>query len=290
MTVSDRFNTFLWNIKLSDAQASDGATKHGGVRDCLNQNYYGYTSTSGNSFLVGSWGKSSEVRPPRDIDVMFVLPDSVYARFQQRPGNKQSQLLQEVKNVLSRWYSSTTMRADGQVVMVGFTTYAVEVVPAFVLTTGQYWICDTNGGGRYKTTDPRAEIANVSNSNAKTKNNTRDLIRMMKAWQSYCSVPIKSFWFELLAIDFLSTWQYSGNSATYYDWMTRDFFRYLIGRAFSTVYAPGTWEAMSIGDAWKSRAETAYSRAVKACEYESGYPYLAGAEWQRIFGTDIPTG
>ena len=33
--------------------------------------------------LSGSWGKLTRVRPVRDIDVLFVLPYSVYQRFQQ---------------------------------------------------------------------------------------------------------------------------------------------------------------------------------------------------------------
>jgi len=39
-------------------------------------------------------------RPPRDVDALFLLPDDVYFRFQQRSGNRQSQLLQEVKDAL----------------------------------------------------------------------------------------------------------------------------------------------------------------------------------------------
>ncbi len=43
----------------------------------------------------------------------------------------------------------------------------------------------------------------------------------MLAGQLY--VPIKSFCVELLAIDFLNTWQYRGKTTVYYDWMVRDF-------------------------------------------------------------------
>src|SRR5690348_1150549 len=118
MTVSQRFERFLENIKLTPEQAEDGTTKHGGVRKCLNQYYYSSSSESTNSMLVGSWGKYTRVRPPRDIDVLFKLPFSVYQRYQAKYGNKQSQLLQEVKGVLEERYSSTRMRGDGQVVVI----------------------------------------------------------------------------------------------------------------------------------------------------------------------------
>jgi len=292
MTVGTRFNQFLSAIMLTDDQRSDGQTKHIGVKQCLDSWYYN-SAYAGNGFLVGSWGKSTEIRPPRDIDIMFVLPESVYHRFEQRPGNKQSQLLQEVKAVLQRTYTNTVMSGDGQVVYVPFTSYAVEVAPAFLLRSGQYWICDTNNGGRYKTTDPNAEIKKVRDSNDSTDGNTRDLIRMMKRWQEHCSVPLKSFLIELLVIEFIGTWEYRGKGTVYYDWMVRDFFYFLKNKSqWSSVTVPGTFETIYLGDTgWQSRAETAYNRAAKACNHESeNLPYSAGEEWQKIFGTYIPSG
>src|SRR5262245_20274948 len=126
MNVSQRFDTFLSNISLTTDQHADGVTKHSGVRNALNRHYYNSTSITGNSMLVGSWGKVTQVRPPRDVDVLFVLPDGVYHRFQQRTGNRQAQLLQELRGVLANTYPNTNMRADGQVIVVPFQTYAVE--------------------------------------------------------------------------------------------------------------------------------------------------------------------
>ena len=277
---------------LTSAQLADGQTKHIGVRKCLNAYYYNSSSGyNNNSRLVGSWGKSTRVRPPRDIDILFVIPYSVYQRYESVQGNKQSQLLQEVKRVLSATYSNTKMRADGQVVLVPFSSYAIEVVPCISLNNGQYWICNTNGGGKYETTDPVAEIEKVKSSNDKTNGNTRNLIRMMKRWQDYCNVPLKSFCIELLVIDFLASYAYKDKSTVYYDWMTRDCFKYLIGRSNGYVFAPGTINLIILGDSWKSKAESALARAKKAVQFEAdNMPYSAGGEWQKIFGTDIPTG
>jgi hypothetical protein len=114
---------------------------------------------------------------------------------------------------------------------------------------------------------------------------------MMKRWQDYSNAPMKSFWIELLVIDFLTTWEHRGHSSVYYDWMVRDFFRYIITKASGWVYVPGTYESIFLGDAWKSKAQMAFGRAVKACEHEGAErPYSAGEEWQKIFGTDIPLG
>src|SRR6266516_1703709 len=72
--VSARFAALLENMKLTSAQASDGETKHKNVRGCLNAHYFLSSSETANSRLVGSWGKATRVRPPRDVDVLFELP------------------------------------------------------------------------------------------------------------------------------------------------------------------------------------------------------------------------
>jgi hypothetical protein len=289
MTVSARFSALLENIKLTSAQVSDGETKHKNVRGCLNAHYYSSSSETANSRLIGSWGKSTRVRPPRDVDVLFELPVEVYNRYQQRTGNRQSQLLQEVRDVVRKRFSNTEIKGDGPAVVIPFQSFKVELVPAIKLTNGQYWICITKDGGSYKTFDPSAEIEHVKQSDDRSKGNTRALIRMAKIWQTYCSVPIKSFHLELLAVNFLAQWQYFDNSTVYYDWMVRDYFAYIKEKDWTSLYVPGTREQMVLNNAWKSRAQSAYDRSVKACENDvGGYHYLAGEEWQKIFGIDIP--
>ena len=57
----------------------------------------------------------------------------------------------------------------------------------------------------------------------------------------------------------------------------------------SHVIIPGTNEVVWLGDAWKSRAETALGYALQACDYEyRDLTISAGEEWQKIFGPRIP--
>lgn len=289
MSVSKRFSKFLENLKLTDAQKLDGGTKRESVVRALNTHYWGSSSGTANSIYVGSWAKRTRIRPPRDVDVLFELPSSVHTRFEQRVGNRQSQLLQEVRTVLSSTFTSTSIKGDGPVVLVPFASYSVELIPAFRLTSDKFWVCMTDQGGYYKTADYNAESTDITNSNTNSNGNTRDLVRMMKRWQAYCSVPIKSFFIEITAMNFLSSWGNRGKTAVYYDYMVRDYLAYLLGVQNTYVYAPGTGEVMTLGSAWASKAQTAYERAKKACEYEAAEKYAdAGDEWQKIFGTDIP--
>lgn len=288
--VVPRFSRFLSNIQLTAGQHSDGNVKKNGVIGCLNRAYYGSSSSSDNSFFVGSWGKDTAIRPPRDVDVYFELPKDVYYRFDAYTSNKQSALLQEVKAVLQKSYPTTTnIRGDGPVVLVGFDSYCVEVVPAFGLEGSRYLVCDTKNGGTYKVTAPWHEIVHIDEADKRNANNFRPLVRMLKVWQAYCSVPIKSFHLELLAIEYIDQSDWRDKSLLWYDWLVRDFFDYLIRRANTHIRIPGTGELMWLGDNWKTRAESAYSRAGSACAYEEqNLMLVAGDEWQKIFGPDIP--
>jgi hypothetical protein len=289
--VGPRFDGILANIALTEAQQRDGTTKQLGVRGHLNAHYYSSSRRDANSGLVGSWGKRTCIRPPRDIDVLFVLPALVHARFELRyTMNRQSALLQEVKGVLQHQYPNTELRADGQVVSVPFVSYAVEVVPAFV-HQNSFWICDTNDGGCYKRINPLEEEKRVEASDRQTNGNTRALIRLLKCWQGNCHVPLKSFWLELLAMRFLASWAHAGKSSVYYDWMMRDFLHFLLQQVNNPLIAsPSPVELIPIGNAWQTRARSAYARAVKACAYESQEKsYDAFEQWSGIFGDVVPT-
>jgi hypothetical protein len=289
MTIGQRFQVFLDRLSLTPTQRIDGYVKLKGVVSCLNKHYYGISSPFANNLWVGSWAKSTEIRPPRDIDFLFILPECMYFRYQLVSDNRQSRLLQEVKGILEDRYSGTEIRGDGQVVTVPFQSYSVEVVPAFDLRNGQFFICDTHFGGRYKATDPIAEIHSIDQSDSSSRGSTRDLIRMMKRWQEYCDVPLKSFCIELLCTEFLDKWEHAGKGYVWYDWLVRDFLDHLITRRFCLLFAPGTGDLIFFGETWRSKAVTAYRRAVKACTYDySGLSRSAAQEWQGIFGPDFP--
>ncbi|WP_457391315.1 SMODS domain-containing nucleotidyltransferase [Roseateles sp. P5_E1] len=291
--VTKRFSTFLGNLELTASQEVDGWTKIYGVVSCLNSAYYGSNSQTDHAFLIGSWAKGTQVRPPRDVDLYFLLPVDVYHRFEKYAAgvNKQSALLQEVKAKLLASYPTSNIKGDGPVVLAGFTSYSVEVVPAFLYSDEErsYYVCDTKNGGSYMKTMPLHEVDAITAADGRTAGNARRLIRMLKAWQAWCSVPIKSFYLELLAIEFLDQCEWRGKGYFYYDWISRDFFKWVITKANTHLWAPGTYQMLWLGEAWKSRAESAYARAAKACEFERSNDMAnAGDEWQKIYGNDIP--
>lgn len=289
VAVRQRFRDFNEDLNLTREQLDDGIGKAVRVTQALERAYNGRVADRPPLLIVGSWGKGTQVRPSADIDIMVQFASAVLQRFEARTGNRQSQLLQEVKAFLLNAYPQTDMRGDGQVVMVQFNTITVEVVPVFDLPGGQYLMPDTNDGGRWKAVDPAAQIAMIEDIDTRTNGNTRILTKMIKTWKREKNVPLKSYVIELLVAEFMSTYKYAQQDHYYYDWFVRDFLKALVSKAGTGLLIPGTGEWVWLGDEWLSRARTALAAAETACEWERlDYDVTAGQEWQTIFGTRIP--
>lgn len=298
--VSSRFQRFLSNIEPTDNQEEDVFTKAAGIMTCLNNRYWPQNLLQGrvSTVLAGSWAKKTRARPSSDLDLIYLLPYDVYWRFENRQGNKQSAILQEIKAVLQVSYPDTEITCDGPTVIMKFATYKVEIAPAFRNLSApdyifdpqfQVFLCDTNQNGRYKLAAPAAERDKVMKYNAATNGDLIPLIRMLKTWRRNCNVPIKAFLLEQLAMEFLAQWPNTGKGIFWYDWMVRDFFAFMIARRGGYGALPVSNELFFYGDQWVSRAETAWKNAARACAYEQlNYNEFAGDEWQKIFGFEIP--
>lgn len=294
IAVRPRFRAFVADLEPSIEQLRDGVTKHLNVGKSIERWYDGEASDNPPCFLVGSWGKGTQVQPSQDLDMFVIMHSDVKARFDARSGNVQSALLAEIKAALEVTYGhQTSIRADGQVVAVNFNTVKVEVVPVFRGFGDQFTMPDTNNGGRWKTVDPLAQIRTLEQADQRCAGNVRALARMIKHWRNERNVPLKSFVIELLVAEFLTAYALGGSfsgayDALWYDYYVRDFLRYLIARANGFLSIPGTGELYFLGDEWLTKAKTAYSVAVTACEWEyADYDVTAGQEWQKIFGTRI---
>lgn len=289
MSLAGRFNKFLSNIQLSEKQRENAKTKYDGVCKKLHDNYYESTYDGSTKLLVGSYGKRTAIAPPTDVDVLFKMPYSEYKRYDSYVGNGQSQLLQDIKKTLLSKYPSTKIRGDGQVVVIDFISYNVELVPTFDLV-GSLYIPNTNNGGSWKQTNPKSEMENLNTSNKRSNGNTIKLIKMMKAWKSYCQVPIKSLVIELSVVKFLGSWEHYNKSSIYYDWMIRDYLQYLLHNVNHSEFIPGVLELLDYGDKWKFKANEALDHINEAIKDDGeGYDHLASSELKEIFGYRFPS-
>lgn len=316
MSTSSRFNLFCENIKLTPAQYADGKTKYDNVCKTLHNFYYPKSEYNGNSkLLIGSYGKETAIRPPSDIDVIFKIPFETYCRFSETKSGPRA-LLDEIKTILKRTFTTTEkIKPNGMVIEVEFATYKIEVLPAYEWTTqnwnGEFHAPDSStspiallsnilpkignvsfsnyGLGSWKRIDPRKEISELNDSNSLCNDNTKYLIKMIKMWLRNCNVDIKSVVIERIVMEFMISYQHNKKSSVYYDYMVRDFLLFLKSKRNTTIFMPGINENIQIGENWYSKSETAYSRAVKACEFEGQQKEFDSAnEWKKIFGNDYP--
>ena len=99
MSIQKQFEQFYENIKLTSSQREDAKKKYNGVCKKLHDHYYPDSEYNGSTkLLIGSYGKRTNIRPPRDVDVLFIMPDDKFDQYDDNESNGQSQLLQDIKN------------------------------------------------------------------------------------------------------------------------------------------------------------------------------------------------
>ncbi|MDE7431080.1 MAG: nucleotidyltransferase [Lachnospiraceae bacterium] len=291
MSVSDYFSTFCSNLRMSSDTVSTIQNRYHQITKRINFDYWNSSSETSHSLYVGSYGRGTEIWTS-DIDIIVQLPYATYKKFDAYTGNGQSALLQEVKGVLQKTYSKSFIKGDGQVIGINFTDgINFEIVPAFINDDESYTYPDTNNGGSWKVTDPKKEIEAMNSRNKDTNKNLKRLCRMVRAWKEKCSVPMSGILIDTLAYRFINDWEYKDKSYIYYDYMSRDFFKYLKDLDKDQDYwlAPGSRRYVWKTGNFQTKAKTAYDNAVAAISYESdNCSYSSKQKWREIYGTKFP--
>ena len=291
MSVSDYFSTFCSNLRMSADTVSVIQSRYRQITKRINTDYWESSSETLHSLYVGSYGRGTEIWTS-DIDMIVQLPYATYEKFNGYTSNGQSALLQEVKSILQKTYSTSFAKGDGQVIGINFTDgIDFEIVAAFVNKDDSYTYPDSNSGGSWKTTDPKKEISAMNTRNSDTNKNLKRLCRMARAWKKNCNVSMSGILIDTLAYKFIGDWEYKDKSYLYYDYMSRDFFSYLKDIDTSQNYwlAPGSNRYVWKIDNFQSKAKTAYNNAIDAIAYENNsQSYSAKQKWREIYGTKFP--
>jgi len=181
MGLADWFTTFCGNIQIDDSEGTISG-RYKLITQRLNTDFWSTTSDTSHSLYVGSYGRNTATHGFSDLDMLFQLPYYVYKQYDGYLGNGQSALLQSVKNSIEKTYSKTSIKADGQVILVPFTDgITFEVVPAFLNTDDSYTFPDATSNGSWRTTNPRPEIEAIRERNAACNYNLVPLCRMMRS-------------------------------------------------------------------------------------------------------------
>lgn len=272
------------------------STRYKNITKRLNTDFWNTTSETQHSLYVGSYGRNTAIQGFSDLDMIFWLPYEVYVRYNNYSGNGQSSLLQAVKSSIEKTYSTTNIRADGQVIVVHFNDgISFEVVPAFVNTDDSFTYPDANNGGRWLTTNPRPEIKSIREQNNICNGNLVQLCRMAREWKRKLKwdVPIGGLLIDTLAYQFIGTWQYKDKSYLYYDYMCRDFFKWMADQNLEQEYwrAPGSGQYVYGKGLFQYKAKRCYNISLEAIEHETANPKRersAKQKWREIFGNKYP--
>lgn len=290
MTLSQSFDEFYNSIKTTSIDSTI-AYRKGRIAKCINRDFRNGLDSEANTLYVGSYGRCTDNIEVSDIDLLVILPSSVYTQYDNYRYNGQSALLQAVKNSISNTYSQTKMRADGQVVQVEFSDMTFEVVPCFEYSDGTFCYPDTNGGGSWRTMNPRAEIRAIQSRNQETNQNMSALSRMIRSWKNYNNVSIKGITIDILAHRFLRDYQYKSNTSVYYDYLTRDFFAYLmsIPTTQSSYRVMGSNRYITDNGYFQYKAKQAYNLALEAIEADQNkFNWKRNSKFREIYGTRFP--
>lgn len=198
-----------------------------------------------------------------------------------------------MKEVLKKTYGTSFTKADGQVIGINFTDgINFEILPSFINKDGSYTYANSNQGGSWKTTDPKKEIEAINQLNNITNKNYKRMCRMTRSWKDTFSVSMSGMLIDTLVYKFLTNWNHNKESYLYYDFMNRDFFKYLMNISETTQYwyAPGSSRYVYKTGAFQAKAKKAYNKSLEAIEYSmKGYTFSMRKCWREIYGNKFPS-
>lgn len=283
MTTTEMFTDFLANLKIDNAASI--TSKYEEITSALNKKFRDTESKTANSLQVGSYGRWTGIKGISDLDMLYIIPASKWNDYKD---GKQSKLLDDTKDAISDRYPRTTVKKDRLVVQVIYSGFMVEVQPVFEQDDGSFKYPDTYNGGSWKITKPREEIKAMKEFVDQKNKNLRKLCKMARAWKNKSGVGMGGLLIDTLAYNFLkSSSDYDNRSTAFYDWMCRDFFKYLSEEPTKDYYlALGSNQRVNVKANFQRKAKTAYEDSLKAIE--AGESSSANKKWKKIFGRPFP--
>ena len=287
MTVSEMFSGLLNNLKVDNTDQI--SLRYGEITASLNRRFRDSESKTANTLQVGSYGRWTAIKGISDLDMLYIMPKGKWDTYKH---GKQSQLLTDVKDAIKDRYPNTDICVDRLVVTVTYTNFHVEVQPVFeeMDNNGDSYFNypDTYNGGRWKATKPRQEIAAMKEFVDQKNKNLRHLCKMARAWKNKHGVVMGGLLIDTLAYNFLkSTSDYDNKSFLYYDWMSRDFFKYLMDQPNQENYkALGSGQNVKVKKNFQMKAKEAYDLCLKAIDSEKKTG--VNKKWKKVFGRPFP--
>lgn len=150
------------------------------VTKAVNKEFWNSISDTLHSLYVGSYGRNTAINTS-DVDILVELPSNLFDHYNNLSGNGQSRLLQAVRNAILNVYPRSDVRADGQVIKISFSDgMRFEIVPTFKSIYGGYKYPNTNCGGKWESTNPKAEQEAMAEKNRSSNGLLYDTCRHIR--------------------------------------------------------------------------------------------------------------
>lgn len=284
MSTAEMFSEFIGNLVINNAETISMC--YGELTSALNRRFRDTNSKTANTLQVGSFGRKTAINGISDLDMLYIMPKSKWVDYNKVGG--QLRLLQDVKDAIQKRYRETKIRVDRLVVTVTYTDFHVEVQPVFEQDDQSYLYPDTKNGGSWKITRPREEMAAVAKMDREKDGNLRCLCKMARAWKNKHGVGMGGLLLDTLAYNFLaSTADFDTTSFSWYDKMSRDFFKYLSELPEQTEYAaPGSRQRVKVKEKFQRKAKKAYKLCLEAIAAEG--QRNVNNKWKKVYGRPFP--
>lgn len=279
------FEEFIGNLAISNKEVI--SNRYAELTKTLNKHFRGTDSETANTLQVGSFGRKTGINGISDLDMLYIMPKSRWETYNNAQ-NGQYKLLSDTKEAILSRYSRTDVSVDRLVVTVTFSNFYIEVQPVFEQEDGSFKYPDTKDGGSWKTTKPQEEIDEISSMDGAKNKNLRRLCKMVRAWKNKHGVAMGGLLIDTLAYNFLkSTTEYDDKSYLYYDWLSRDFFKYLSDLPEQTEYAAlGSKQRVKVKKRFQNKAKKAYELCLEAIEAEN--QASVNDKWKKVYGRPFP--
>jgi hypothetical protein len=278
-TLDEGFRDLLAKHTPSAAESASAQSHRASIEQCLRSNY-----TVNRFFRTGSFGNGTSVYNYSDVDYFASIATADLS-------NDSDYVLQKMRGILGNRFPSTNVSVRCPAVRVPFAGGAAdahEIVPAHSRgkNAARFEVFQIpNGSGKWMDTSPEAHNAYVLSQNQRLSSKVKPLVRFVKAWKFYNSVPISSFYLEMRTAKYAE-----GEKSILYAMDIRRIFAYLDDNNLPAVQDPmgiaGYIMPCSTDAKFleaSSKISTARTRADKARETEDAGKIADTFYWWDMF-------
>ncbi|MFA6198544.1 MAG: hypothetical protein WC734_05365 [Patescibacteria group bacterium] len=292
MSRAQAFKTFLSNIEPSDSQVGEAKTGHETLRGRLGSDDDLKALLAGDTFLAGSYRRSTAVKPIKDVDIIVPLSTD-------RTKTTPHQCLKDLRKVLLRYYKTAHLEDQRRSIRIDLSYVTMDIVPACAPDGPDkpLWVPDREQA-QWIETNPKGHIAFVTSLNKQSDGQFVPLVKIFKWWRLFRLPEMKhpkSFFLELLvadSVDLKAEDFGTGFHAVLKAWR-RKYEQHATGGTVPNVADPGLpgqliHTGMSSSDFKTFYDELVASEEVAQAALDAEDDSAAAEEWRKIFGQEFP--